>query len=169
MINAVIGVVMMASSVFAQDTNSLMELFKSDVRSAKRELVSLNIVFTDSVKSTSFWAVYDEYEQATKANTDTYIGLLKKYAENYTQMNDEVASDLTKEAFGLKKAKQKILSKAYKKMAKISVVEAARFVQLENRISLLIDMQIASELPMLLPEGVSVGKAETIIEVTVEK
>jgi hypothetical protein len=152
----------------AQSSRALEEIIKSDIRSAKQRVVGLNIHFSDSTKNREFWEIYEEYQNKLKMESDAYIDLLKKYADNYSNMSDEVANEIAKESFRISKAKTKLLEKAYKRVAKLSPIEATRFVQLERRIDLLLQMEIAESLPLLLPNGVTVGEGESVIEVTVE-
>jgi hypothetical protein len=50
----------------------------------------------------------------------------------------------------LEKRRTKLKKKYFKKFEKaLSAVVAAKFVQVENQINLLIDLQIASELPLI--------------------
>ena len=52
--------------------------------------------------------------------------------------------------FELEKRRTKLKKKYFKKFEKaVSAVVAAKFIQIENQINLLVDLQIASELPLI--------------------
>lgn len=164
------AVTLLAAPLFAdeaeidQQIEKQKEMFKMELRSAKRDVIAMNIPIADSAKAEAFWEIYDSYEAAIKKENKRYIGLLKEYATNFENMSDKVANKLVKELYSMKKKRQKIELKAYKKMSKsVSVVDAARFVQINNRMGLLLDLGIASNLPMLLPEGVSVSEDGAVI------
>lgn len=159
-----------ATSLIAQEQDAVLEqakeMFKMELRSMKRDVIAMNIPFTDKTKEEAFWDIYEEYEDALKSENKKYINLLKKYATNYETMDAKIADQMVKELYKLKKTRQKIELKTYKKMAKsVSAIEAARFVQINNRLGLLLDLGIASHLPMLLPEGISVTEDGAVIQV----
>lgn len=158
-----------AATVSAQDAVATQELVKQDLRSARRELVAMNIRIADKEKAQLFWSMYDDYVLESGKNNDDYVELLKKYAENFEKMDDATANQIVAESFAISSARQKLLKKTHKKISsKVSPVEAARFVQIENRISLMLDLQIAAGLPMLLPDGVGAGQPQKVIEVNVK-
>ena len=52
--------------------------------------------------------------------------------------------------FALEKRRTKLKKKYFKKFEKaLSAITAAKFIQVENQINLLIDLQIASDLPLI--------------------
>ncbi len=64
-------------------------------------------------------------------------------------MTDEKASEILKKSFKNRKDELGLLEKFSKKVAKaLDPVTAARFVQVENTLNLLIDLQLAGEIPL---------------------
>lgn len=158
------------TSIQAFDKTATEELMKQDLRAARRELVASNIKIKDQEKSKLFWQIYDEYVASSKELVDAHIELLQTYAKKYEKMDDGTANKLIAESFKISEQRHKLNKKTHKKLAsKVSPIVAARFTQLNNRINILLDFQIASKMPLLLPEGVSTGKAKKIIEVRVEE
>jgi hypothetical protein len=143
-----------ATSVFSRDINGELELLKGDVRGAKREIIALNIVIKDSVKSAEFWSIYNKYEEANKKEVDKTMNALREYAANYEKLTPEIANELGKDLFVIEKAQTKLLEATYKEMVKkVGAIDAIRFVQLEGRIKTLLRLQLASEIPLVLPEA----------------
>jgi len=65
-------------------------------------------------------------------------------------MSDDTADSLAKRAFKIREKKLELLKDYYKKIKKAtSPVIAARFLQVEYDIGLLLDLEIASDLPLL--------------------
>jgi hypothetical protein len=65
-------------------------------------------------------------------------------------VTDDVAAELAKTYFEIRANRLKINKAYYKKAAKIiSKKEAARFIQILAQIQLLIDIQIAAEIPLI--------------------
>ncbi|VAW27303.1 hypothetical protein MNBD_BACTEROID06-1285, partial [hydrothermal vent metagenome] len=99
---------------------------------------------------TAFWEVYGEHETATNTLIDMRAKNIEKFADNYENLTDEVADEIVS-TYMTSKAKQlKIQKTTYKKMKKImGARQAARFIQIMNQVQLLIDVQIASEVPLI--------------------
>jgi len=138
----------LAAPVMAS-TNDLVELMRSDLRTDKRMIVT-KAMQMDEASSAKFWPVYSEYEtELTKLN-DQRVAMIKDYAAAYNSMTDESAKDLIKRGFKLQESRTSLLKKYVGKMSKaVDVKTAARWAQVEHALDSAIDLQIASELPLL--------------------
>ena len=109
---------------------------------------SMNLTSSDP-NYDAFWHEYYPYEAELKKINDERIQLLRDYKFNYKTMDDNTANNLAERAFTLYKNKLDLLHNYYEKIKKAtSPVIAARFVQVEYRISLLLDADIASQMPL---------------------
>ena len=98
----------------------------------------------------AFWHEYYQYEAELKKINDQRIQLIRDYKFNYDKMDDKIANNLAERALTLHKKKLDLLHNYYEKIKKAtSPMIAARFVQVEYQISLLMDVEIASKMPML--------------------
>ena len=80
--------------------------------------------------------------------------MIKDYAKNFTTMSDEKAGELAVAFFNHREKRLKIMKKYHKKIAgAVSPISAAQFVQLENQITQMIDVQISSETPFIRRGG----------------
>ncbi|MFV1974571.1 MAG: hypothetical protein ACC651_02435, partial [Candidatus Scalindua sp.] len=132
---------------YGGDVEAYIELLKSDLRTQKVAVLTEAMKFTDE-GSTAFWPIHREYELELSKIIDDRIELIKDYAQNYDNLTNEKAKELARTVFDLEKRRTKLKKKYFKKFEKaLSAVVAAKFVQVENQINLLIDLQIASELP----------------------
>jgi hypothetical protein len=151
--------------LFAQESsvaNSISVAFKT----VKREVISMNIPIVDSLKNEKFWEIYDDYEAALTKENKKYLELIKEYASSMETITEKDADKAVKALLKMKSNRIKILKKTHKKLAsEVSSIEAARFIQIDNRIRLLLDLKIASALPMLLPEGVTVTAEGAIVKI----
>ena len=138
----------LAAPVMASTTD-LVELMRSDLRTDKRAIVT-KAMQLDEASSPKFWPVYSEYEtELTKLN-DQRVTMIKDYAASYNSMTDEAAKDLIKRGFSLQEKRTSLLKKYVSKMTKaVDVKTAARWAQVEHALDSAIDLQIASELPLL--------------------
>lgn len=131
----------------AQDINSYIELLRSDLKTQKKEIITEVMQFTDS-ESDTFWKIYNGFEEDFRKLGDKRVAMIKKYAEEYETMDDEKAEELINEAFDYRKDRLSLKEDLWKKLKDgIGAARAAKFIQLDNMIQLLIDVQISAELP----------------------
>lgn len=142
------GLLSMTTVAYAEDP--YLELLRSDVRTQKVALVT-EAMQLDGEESTAFWPVYREYEFEMSKTWDEEIALLKLYGKHYDNMTEEVAKELADRWFVMQSKRIHIQSKFFRKFEEaVSAVTAVRFTQIENRINLLIDLQISSQLPLIV-------------------
>jgi len=143
----VIVFVLATSIGYAQE--AYIELLRSDVKTKKVAIITEVMQFT-SEEANAFWPVYREYVFELTKLGDARIALIKDYAQHYKSMADEKAKKLMKEVFKLEGKRTKLKKKYFKKLDRVLPSKTvAKFFQLENQILLLIDLQIASELPLI--------------------
>ena len=80
----------------------------------------------------------------------TRLDLLKKFARVYDNLTDSAAKELSDQWFKLQDQRMSTRKKYFKRFEKeISTTTAARFFQVDNQIESLMDVQIASNLPLM--------------------
>jgi hypothetical protein len=125
------------------------ELLRSDVRTQKVAIITQVMGFTDA-EDAAFWPIYREYEGEMAKLGDERVELIAEYAKNYETMTDEVADSLAKKALDLEARRQAVKAKCYESVRKaLPPKTALRFLQVEHQLLLLIDLQIASALPIV--------------------
>ena len=146
--NIIIFFVLISGATFAQ-TDSYFELLRSDVKTEKISVITDVMKFNDQ-EAEVFWPIYREYEFERTKLGDKKYNLLKKYAENYENMSDDTAEEILLEAFDVSEERIDIKRKYYKKLSEVlSKRRAAQFMQLDNQIDLVIDLQVHQEIPLL--------------------
>ena len=146
-----------------QQTKSLnlsayAELLRSDVRAQKVAIITEVMGFTDA-EDAAFWPIYREYDLEMAKLGDERVALIAEYAKNYANVTDELADRLASKALELEARRQELKGQVYQKVKKaLSPLTAARFLQVEHQLLLLIDLQIASSLPIAPPAGAGGNK-----------
>ena len=98
----------------------------------------------------AFWHEYYQYEAELKKINDQRIQLIRDYEFNYDKMDNTIANNLAERALTLHKNRLELLQKYYEIIKKAtSPMIAARFLQVEYQISLLLDVEIASKTPLM--------------------
>ncbi len=143
----IIGVFMF--SFGSSQAQELLDLLKKDLNKEKRTLVAEAMDIKEENK-TAFWEAYGEYETSTNTLIDMRAKNIEKFADNYDKLTDEIADEIASTYLSSKAKQLKIQKATYKKMKKIiGARQSARFIQIMNQVQLLIDMQIASEVPLI--------------------
>lgn len=136
----------------AQEQASLapyIELLRSDVRTEKIAIITENMNLTEE-ESAAFWPIYRQYDVELSALTDEWIALIKDYGAHYENLTAEKARELVKRTLDLQEKRIKLKRKYYNQLEKaLSAKNAAKFVQLENQIEKLIDVQVAAAIPLI--------------------
>lgn len=134
---------------YGKGVGAYIGLLKSDMRTQKVAVITEALQLTDE-ESSAFWPVHREYELELSEIIDDRIELIKDYVQNYDNLTDTKARELASIVFSLEKRRTKLKKKYFKKIEKaVSSTIAAKFIQVENQINLLSDLQIASELPLI--------------------
>jgi hypothetical protein len=126
-------------------------LLRRDVRSQKKQITAANLTLTDS-EAEKFWPAYDRYEAEVAKVNDVKYGLIKQYAKNIDSLSDETADKITHQALGLDQSLAQLRMKYLPVFRKIlSAKSTARFIQIDRRLANLIDLQVASAIPLVQP------------------
>jgi hypothetical protein len=139
------------ASANAQKKNiqEYIELLRSDVRQQKAEMMGA-VMQLSAADAAKFWPIYGEYDaELTKVN-DLRVANIQEYARTYSALTDEKADELIQNAMAYEKQRSELLAKYYDRVKQaLGAVTAARFVQVEHQLLLIIDLQVASSLPIV--------------------
>lgn len=132
------------------NVDSYIESLRADFRADKVNLITQAMQFNDK-QSAAFWPVYRKYEaEVTKLN-DGRVKLIKSYADKYETLTDAEAKSMAEKSFALESSRTELKKKYFKEFNKVlPALTVAKFFQLEHRLDLLVNLQLASELPLLL-------------------
>jgi len=131
------------------NTQAYLKLLREDVNTEKAKLMG-TMMQLDAEDSAKFWPIYRDYTVELNKINDLRVANIKEYADNYTQMTDEKADELIKNAINYQKQRGELLLKYYELVKQqLGAITAARFAQVENQLLLIIDLEITSALPVV--------------------
>ncbi len=132
-----------------KNIQAYIELMRADVRQQKAEMMG-SLMLLSAGDATKFWPIYNEYDAELSKLNDQRVANIKEYARVYTEMTDEKADELIQRSFSFQKQRSELLAKTYDRVKQaLGAVTAARFAQVEHQLLLIIDLQIASSLPIV--------------------
>lgn len=140
-------------TLYAQTTDDIIELIKSDLKTNSKEIITEEMNFT-AAESKVFWPIYREYEHELDKLSDKRIAGIKEFTANYDSLTDQKADEIMKTSFGFFEDRLSLNKKYYNKFAEVlTPTVAAKFMQLENEIQLIIDLNVVSMLPYVKKAG----------------
>ncbi len=127
-----------------------LDLLRRDLRAEKKKIIAMNLPLTET-EATKFWPVYDAYAMEMKKHYDEFYLVIKEYAANQKTLTDEQAVAMIKRWSKIQvevaQARQQFIPNVEKVLAG---KKAALFFQLDRRLYALIDLQVASEVPLVI-------------------
>lgn len=131
------------------DLDRYMELVQADVLTDRANLVGEAMHFT-AAESATFWPLYTEYDRAVLEIGQQRWALIKDFAANYEMMTDEVAEQLIEQSFAIRQQRMDVQRDFARTVVDAMGPQiAARFIQVDNQIKNLLDLQIAMQLPLI--------------------
>ena len=126
-----------------------VELLRSEVRKSKSQIIG-EVMQLDSAQAAAFWPIYKQFEADYTKIGDRIVALVKNYTDNYDQMTDPVADQLANELLAIEQRRNDLKRQYYQKFKQaLDAVTAARFLQVENQLERVADLQVASRLPVV--------------------
>lgn len=126
-----------------------LEKLRTELRSSKKQLTAATLKLTDA-EATKFWPVYDQYAAEVAGVRNSQATLVAEYANTYGKYNDKTATDFIARWLDLDARTTALRAKYVPIVGKVLPgAKAATFFQIDRRISMAIDLKIASELPLL--------------------
>ena len=108
----------------------------------------------------AFWPLYDQYRADMDKSGDALLKLIKEYAQLYPDVPDDRAKAMLNELGELQKQRVETRNSYLKKMEKVlSPAKTLRFAQVESRLDLALQIEIASQIPLVPIEGRLTGEA----------
>jgi|ERR1700690_620908 len=141
----------LANGAGVQDpTDEDIKLLRKDLRSQKKQIVAANMNLTDA-EAEKFWPVYDQYTAEVAKINDVKAALIKEYLQTSDTMNGEQAESYIRKRGAVEESLMQLRLKYIPVFRKVlSGRQTALFFQIDWRLGLLIDLQLA-QMPLINP------------------
>lgn len=128
---------------------------RAKYREKKVALIEKALNLSPGNEHDAFWREYYPYEAELKKIYDQRYSIIRDYAANYENMNNEIADNLALRSLKIRDDRNDLFRKYYNRIKKAtSAIVAGQFLQIENELNLLSDLKISTETP-ILPRDVS--------------
>jgi hypothetical protein len=151
------ALVLLSVSASAQTANASVkplsdtdiQLLRSDVQAGKNDIIADTMQFTDA-ESKEFWPVYRDYARDQQVIGDDRVQLIKDYAANYDSLDDAKAKDMVQRMINIDDKTLNLREDYWPKFMKaLGAKRAAKFYQVDNRITLIINVQLSANIPLI--------------------
>jgi len=141
-----------APNMTAEQVNDAnIQLMRQDIRSERKKVVAANMPLTEA-EAVKFWPVYDRYIADTIKVNDIRYALLKEYARNYQTTTAEQSASFIKRWLALDQDNTQLRLNFIPEFEKVvSSQKTALFLQIDRRVGMMIELQLASQVPLLKP------------------
>jgi hypothetical protein len=143
-----------AQSATTKQNNSHMisdeqiNLLRKDLRSKRKQLIAANLELTDT-EAAKFWPVYDQYVTELIALNDKKFAVIQDYADNWGKLTNEQSLTFIRQWTDMDIAAMQLRQKYVPLVSKVlDGKKTATFMQLDRRIAMMIELQVASQMPL---------------------
>jgi hypothetical protein len=126
-----------------------IEILHSDVTKKRVQIVG-QAMQLDVQNAAKFWPIYTEFEAEYKQFGYGALALILNYAVHYNEMTPQVADQLANKLLDIEQQRSNLKGRYYQKVkTALDPITAAKFIQVENQIERILDLQISSQLPVI--------------------
>jgi len=126
-----------------------VQLTRSAIQAERQAILATNLELSEK-ESAIFWPLYEEYRNALESAVNTRVDLLNQYFASYETLTDQEATALLDKHLAWGKEVLKVQSTYAKKMSKeLSGKTVARFFQIENKMDIIVEYELAGEIPLI--------------------
>jgi len=131
------------------NTQAYIQLLRSDVKAKKEAIVKEAMQLNDQ-QAGLFWPIYRQYDAEQTKLGDQKAAIVADYARNFLTMTNEKADELAQRVMQLDEKRMALREQYYGIMKQsLPAIVVVRFFQVEHQLQLLVDLQIASSLPII--------------------
>jgi hypothetical protein len=132
-------------------TDADIQMLRTNLRSERKQVIAANMQLTDA-EAVKFWPIYDQYISELVTNNNKKYDLIKQYVQQQGNLTDAQADAAVNQWIQVDESVAQLrLKYAPQFRAILSAKKTALFYQVDRRIQLMIDLQLASALPVIEP------------------
>jgi hypothetical protein len=132
-----------------QKIAAIIDMIRSDVSTQKKSVIN-RVMQLSEADAKIFWPIYEQYQMDSSKLGNETAALIKEYVEGYETMTDSKAESLMTRNFDLRKRGLALRFKYYEMVSKaLSPIKAAKFMQIDNQLVTMLELQLTSNLPFI--------------------
>ena len=126
-----------------------LNLLRIDLRATKAEVVT-DAMELSAREAEVFWPLYQEYDESLSRLNAERINMIREFTANFSNIDNERAREFSRRSFEFSRRRMELLERYTRRIDKaMSPVLAARFAQVESQLLMIVDVQLASDFPLI--------------------
>jgi hypothetical protein len=131
------------------DQWTAIQQLQADLKADRQAVVAANLPLSEG-EARVFWPVYKEYRGEVERLGERMAKLIAAYAANFDTMNNSKAEGFFGESLAIERDKLAVREKYVPRMKSVlSPQKAARFFQIENKLDAIVNVALASDIPLI--------------------
>lgn len=136
---------------FQPITDEDIQMMRKDIRSQRKQIIAANLKLTDT-EAEKFWPIYEQYVSDLVSINATKYALIKQYVQKRGALSEDEAGNAVTQWVSVDQSVAELRKRYIPIFRKaLSAKSTALFYQLDRRVQLMIDLQLASALPIIEP------------------
>ena len=136
------------ASTVDRNIRAYIELLRADIKTSKSQVLG-EVLALDTDQATKFWPIYKEFETEYARLGDRIVAVVMKYADEFDRLTDPVADQLSEQVLAIEQERNALKRKFHGRVRQsLGAVVAMRFLQVENQLERIVDLQVAAGLPI---------------------
>jgi hypothetical protein len=149
----IIAFAFVGGSAYAQDKSAdmNMQILRDKLKADKKALVAANMQLTDA-EAKAFWPIYDAYQKDLKQINEHLGNAILAYADAYKAgpIPERLAEKFLDDAITIDDAEARLRRDYAAQLTKaLRATQAARYLQIENKIRAAIRYELAAAIPLV--------------------
>ena len=131
------------------EIDKAIEVLRKDARAGKSDILGKTMAL-DSAQAAAFWPLYKQYEAEVQTLGNERLAIIQDLAEHFDSLDDVKAKALLDRQMALEDKKLALVKKYKDEMLKVLPAKTvARFLQVDSRLNKLVELAVASEIPLV--------------------
>jgi hypothetical protein len=135
----------------ADPVYAYVDEMRADLSNGKVQIIN-RVMRLSPEEAKVFWPIYHDYEEELFNLGDQRVELSRRFINDQMRqtLDNQRAAALADDWFKIESQQLELLQKYHKQIAKeLSPIRAVQFSQIEHRVGTVVDLLIASELPLV--------------------
>lgn len=130
-------------------TDADVQLIRQDIQAQKTQIITDTMDFSEK-EAAAFWPIYKDYASEQQAIAAKRLTVIQEYSQVIDKLDDAKARDLTQRMSTIEDETQALRKKYYPRFEQaLGAKRAAKFYQVDNRLTLAINFQLAAAIPLI--------------------
>jgi hypothetical protein len=131
------------------EIDQAIETLRKDARAGKADILGKTMQL-DATQAAAFWPLYKQYQAEAQVLGDERLGIIQDLADHFDSLDDVKAKALLDRQMALEGKKVALANKYKDEMLKVLPAKTvARFFQVDSRLNKLVELAVASEIPLV--------------------